>query len=74
MKFEVIEPDEETIFKRLDNDMFWGDVKREDLEKYQSIEGETDVDECVRGALERVLNITLPDERGWYNGSKGRKK
>ena len=72
-KFEIITAGEEAIFRRFDDDLFYRDIERCELEPYQGLESQTDIDEYVRSALERALNTTLPDQTEWYNGSKGRR-
>ena len=71
--FEIVTADEEAILKRLDDDLFYREVERGELESYEGLESQSDVDEYVRSALERALNTTLPKQSGWYNGSKGRR-
>lgn len=75
MKIETINANHEDIFRALDDALFWGDITKIDLESYLGVaEEKTEIDGFVRVAIERALNISLPDRPGWYNGSKGKNK
>jgi hypothetical protein len=72
-RFEIVQDNEDAIFDALSDALFLEETTKPELELFVHETGETDVDAMVAGALKRALNISLPDGRGWYNGSKGRK-
>lgn len=73
MKLKTVNADTEDMFRVLDDALFWGEIKKEDLEWYQDLNGiQTEFDSFVADAIRRVLNISLGDGGEWYNGSKGK--
>lgn len=69
MRFELIAATEDDILRVLDDDLFWGDLDPEYLEEQAELIAEQDTEglDCiVYAALQRVLNITIPNGDTMY--------
>ncbi len=72
-KLEIVKAEEDAIFISLDDALFLEELSISELETYEAMTPQTGIDGMVKGALKRVINVSLPNDQGWYNGSKGRK-
>lgn len=70
-RFEIVTDTEEDIFKQLDNDLFWNDITREQLEVCMGIDPISEADQLVYGALQRALDITIPTGINGTMATKG---
>lgn len=56
----IVQPDEESIFHQLDDDVFWGVVSQEELRPLHEAAGEiTEDDDALHRAVGRALRISL---------------
>lgn len=70
-RFEIVDANEEAIFRLFDDELFFNDQTRERLEanRIQEVHFKTDVDSIVCCAMDRALNITIPAGRRISNGT-----
>lgn len=62
-EFDIFSTDEEAIVRKLDDDLFFKNIEKLQLEQYAQIVPTSEVDSVVKAALPRALTITITDGR-----------
>lgn len=67
----TVTDDEAAIFQQLDDDLFWDEITKPDLEYYieVGVYAKSEFDHVVQRAIERALNITIPSGMPVSNGT-----
>lgn len=72
-EFKIVDENEEEILHVLDDDIFLGHIKKEDLYDIADIEPCMPVDQVVHAALQRALRLSIPDGISGTMNRKGMK-
>lgn len=60
-RFVTFTVNEEEIFLQLDDDLFYENINRTNLEGYSEIEPITELDIIIQSCINRAIDITIPD-------------